>query len=313
MTYSILISEPMAEEGLLVLKAATDLLIDYEPGITRERLLAIIPRYHALLVRSQTRVDKELIGNGANLKLIGRAGVGLDNIDKACAEQQKINVINTPTGNSIATAELTFALMLGLARPTHQASFELKQGQWNRGIHIGTELYGKTLGIIGFGNVGRLVSDRAQAFGMQVYAYDPFAPVELFCEHNVKKVSLNEIFAASDYLTLHCQLTQETRHLINRENIRLMKKGLRLINAARGELIENEALLAGLTSGQIDKAALDVFAIEPPPSNDALICHPRILPTPHLGASTKEAQLKVSTMLAEQVCGFFSMFDKQKN
>lgn len=305
MAYSILISEPMAEEGLLVLNAQADLLVDFEPSITRARLLEIIPRYDALLVRSQTKVDQELIGKGANLKLVGRAGVGLDNIDKACAERQKINVINTPLGNSIATAELTFALMLGLARPTHQASFELKQGQWNRGIHIGTELYGKTLGIIGFGNVGRLVSDRAQAFGMQVQAYDPFAPSELFSGQNVKKVSLNEIFASSDYLTLHCQLTQETRHLINRAIIKLMKKGLRLINAARGELIDNEALLDGLNSGQIDKAALDVFAVEPPPSNDTVICHPRILATPHLGASTKEAQLKVSTMLAEQVCVFF--------
>jgi D-3-phosphoglycerate dehydrogenase len=249
-------------------------------------------------------VDADIIRAGKKLRLIGRGGVGIDNIDSICAKEHNISVINTPTANSISTAEFTFALMLSLARSIPHAHEHVQKGQWLRSNFTGSELAYKNLGIIGFGNIGRLLAVRAQAFAMHVCAYDPLVDASLMAEHRVQKLELPELLAKSDIISLHCGLNNHTRGLINDKTIELMKSGLMLINAARGELIDDEALIRALNKGRISKAALDVYHKEPP-INNGLIGHPKIITTPHLGASTQEAQQRVAILLAEQTIKFF--------
>ncbi len=301
----ILVCEPLGEEGLAILRGQTGFKVDISIGLSKTDLLQKIPAYDCLLVRSQTEVDSEVIFAGTKLKLIGRAGVGIDNIDLDAAREKKIAVINTPSGNSLSTAEYSFGLMLSLARKIPAAQQHLSAGLWSRAQFKGFELARKNLGIIGLGNVGRLLAERAQAFQMQVAAFDPMVESSVFSDLKVKKQSLEELLQESDIISLHCGLNPHTKYLINEKSIALMKKGAWIINAARGELIEPNALIKALDSGHLAGAAMDVYAIEPPAKNDPLIHHPKILATPHLAASTDEAQIRVSTLLAEQAIGFF--------
>lgn len=303
--FSILVSEPLAAEGLAILHSCPDFKVDLCLNLKESDLLQKIADYDALLVRSQTSVNSALIKAGKKLKLIGRAGVGLDNVDIKTAQENNITVINTPFGNSISTAELAFALMLSLARKIPFAFQHMREHQWQRNLFMGTELYEKTLGIIGFGNVGRELARRAQAFSMRVMAFDPLVNKTTFNELNIQSVSIEELFCQADFISLHCGLNDKTKNIINEQTIASMKKGCFLINTARGELIDIDALIKGLASGRIARAALDVYKKEPPLPDDPVINHPQIITTPHLGASTMEAQTRVSTLLAEYTIDFF--------
>jgi D-3-phosphoglycerate dehydrogenase / 2-oxoglutarate reductase len=302
---SILVPEPLADEGLAILKSYPDFAVDVCLNLKESDLVQKIGEYDALLVRSQTSVNSALIKAGKKLKLIGRAGVGLDNIDTKTAAENKITVINTPFGNSVSTAELAFGLMLSLARKIPFAFLHMREHQWQRNQFMGSELYRKTLGIIGFGNVGRELATRAKAFSMRVIAFDPLINKSTFNELNTESVSIDELLATADFISLHCGLNDKTKNIINEKTIAVMKKGCFLINTARGELIDNDALIKGLETGRLARAALDVYKKEPPAADDPVINHPQIVTTPHLGASTVEAQIRVSTMLAEYTIDFF--------
>jgi D-3-phosphoglycerate dehydrogenase / 2-oxoglutarate reductase len=301
---SVLVCESIAPEGLAILKNHPDFYVDVCLDLSKDELRQKIVDYDCLLVRSQTQVDHLVISWGKRLKLIGRAGVGIDNIDIASAKEYNIAVINTPQGNSITTAELAFGLIISLARKIPFAHNHLQQSKWQRSKFNGIELYGKTLGILGLGNVGRQLALRASAFGMKTIAYDPIIDSSLFADVNALYVTLDQLFFEADFLSLHCQLTPDTTRIINEKNIRKMKPEAMLINTARGELIDEQALLSALNNDHISGAALDVFSAEPPIKNP-LIAHPKIIATPHIGASTKEAQKRVAMLLAEQSVGFF--------
>lgn len=305
-TNSVLVCEPMAPLGLKLLSEHQDLVVDVKIGLSRNELLHVVSDYDALLVRSATKVDAELINAAPRLKLIGRAGVGIDNIDTNAAKAKNIAVINTPSGNSISAAELAFGLMLCLSRKIPAAHHHVQSNLWDRKQFQGTELYGKTLGIIGFGNVGQNLALRAQAFAMRVVCHDPWIDPSIFCARGVLPSSLHDVFAQADFLSLHCALSDDTRTIINERTVKIMKRGAMIINTARGELIDDKALLLALDTGHLHMAALDVFRKEPPEAQDPLIHHPKIIVTPHLGASTEEAQLRVSTLLAEQTIAFFA-------
>ncbi|MCS7301628.1 MAG: phosphoglycerate dehydrogenase [Fimbriimonadales bacterium] len=295
----VLVSDPISEEGLAVLQQAAT--VDYRPNLPRETLLETIGEYDALMVRSQTRVDAEVIARGARLKVIGRAGVGVDNIDVDAATQRGIVVVNSPEGNTIAAAELTFAHLLALARHIPQADRSLRAGEWQRTRFVGIELSRKTLGIIGMGKIGREVARRARAFGMRVLAYDPFVADAQIRQLGAEPATLETVLRESDFLTLHAPLTPDTRGLLNRATLALTKPGVRIVNCARGELIDADALAEFIESGHVAGAALDVFPTEPPPPDLKLLHQPQNVLTPHLGASTVEAQVKVAVDVAEQI------------
>jgi D-3-phosphoglycerate dehydrogenase len=298
--YRILISDKLGEAGLERLDQAQDASYDMKTGLSKEELLAVIPQYDALIVRSGTRVDKDVITAGERLKVVGRAGIGIDNIDVRAATMRGVIVMNTPAANSVATAEQAMALMLALSRHTAAAHASLKEGEWRRSEFVGVQLYGKTLGIIGFGRIGRLVAERAQAFGMEIIAYDPFVSEEVGRELGVTLVDMDDLLGQADYITLHTASTPETEKMINAETIAKMKNGVRLVNAARGKLIDEQALAEALKSGKVLAAAVDVYSSEPP-LNNPLIDLPNVLHTPHLGASTVEAQRDVATQIVDQV------------
>ena len=298
--YRILISDKLGTAGLERLDQTADASYDMKPGLSKEELLAILPAYDALIIRSGTKADADVVAAGTNLRVIGRAGIGVDNVDVEAASRRGIIVMNTPTANSIATAEQTMALMLAVTRHTAPAHASLAAGEWRRSDFVGTELYGKTLGVIGFGRIGRLVTQRAQAFGMNVLAYDPFVSEAVGREMGVILVDLDELLAQSDYITLHTALTTETRGMINAETIAQMKEGAILVNVARGKLVDEAALAEGLQNGKLRAAALDVFVNEPP-TGSPLLGLPNVLHTPHLGASSKEAQREVATQIVDQV------------
>ena len=298
--FRILVSDKLGAAGLALLDAAEDATYDMKTGLSPDELKAILPEYDALIIRSGTKATADIIAAGDNLKVIGRAGIGVDNIDIPAATRRGVIVMNTPTANSIATAEQALALMLAASRHTAVAHNSLAQGEWRRSEFVGQELHGKTLGIVGFGNIGRLVATRAQAFGMDVLAFDPYVSEEVGREMGVTLVDLDDLLAAADYITLHTAATPETTGLINADAIAQMKDGVIVVNDARGKLIDEEALLAGLDSGKIKCAALDVYRSEPPKDNP-LIGHPKVLHTPHLGASTVEAQTAVAEQIVEQV------------
>jgi len=299
----------MASEGLLLLNSHAQFQVDVCVGLSQAELLQRIPDYDCLLVRSQTSVDKSIIDAGVKLKLIGRAGVGIDNIDVDAARANLIAVINTPAGNTVAACELAFGLMLSLARQIPYAHQHVRDNKWQRSAFKGTELFQKTLGLIGFGNIGRELAKRARAFNMQILAHDPLVADELFRDHDVRKATLDQVLAGADFLSLHCNANNNTRNMINEQSIAKMKRGAMLINTARGELIEPNALIAALDAGHLSGAALDVFKVEPPVT-DPLVNHPKVIVTPHIGASTAEAQLRVSTLLAEQTIAFFNGSDR---
>jgi D-3-phosphoglycerate dehydrogenase / 2-oxoglutarate reductase len=298
--FRILISDKLGAAGLERLDQAPDAAYDLKIGLTKEELLDVIPGYDALIVRSGTRVDADVLAAATNLKVVGRAGMGVDNIDVRAATIRGIIVMNTPQANSIATAEEAMALMLAASRHTAHAHDSLRTGEWRRSDFVGWQLYRKTLGIIGFGRIGRLVARRAQAFGMEILAFDPFVSEEVGRELGVTLVDIDDLLAQSDYITMHTVLSPETQGLINAQAISQMKDGVIIVNTARGKLIDEQALAAALQSGKVRAAGLDVFQNEPPVGSP-LIGLPNVIHTPHLGASTHEAQRDVATQIVDQV------------
>lgn len=298
--YNILIADKLGSEGLELLDSMPDVKYVERAGLSKEELIACIGEYDGLIVRSGCKPDADVIAAATKLKVIGRAGVGIDNVDVEAATRRGIIVMNTPQGNSIATAEQTLALMLAISRHTAQSHASVLAGEWKRNKFMGTEVYGKTLGVVGFGRIGRLVAERALAFGMNVLAYDPYVSEAVGRNMGVTLVDLDDLFAQSDYITLHSVLTKETEKIINAQSISTMKDGAVIINVARGKLIDEQALAEGLASGKIKAAAVDVFSSEPPLDNP-LVGLANVLHTPHLGASTEEAQRNVALEIVEQV------------
>lgn len=294
----VLVVDPVAEEGVELLRSQAE--VDVKLGIKPDELQKIIGEYDALIVRSETKVTADIIKAGKKLQVIARAGVGLDNIDVEAATKHGIVVVNAPTGNTIAAAEHTLALMLALARHIPQANTKLKSGIWQRTEFMGTELRNKTLGIVGLGNVGSEVARRAQAFKMRLIGYDPFVSPDYAQNLGVELVSLEQLLRESDFITLHLPLTTKTKGLIGSKELAKMKPTARIINCARGGLIDEEALLHAVESGRIAGAALDVFSKEPL-TESVLFSSDKIITTPHLGASTTEAQASVALEVAEQV------------
>jgi D-3-phosphoglycerate dehydrogenase len=298
--FKILISDKLGAAGLERLDQAADAAYDLKTGISKEELIAILPEYDALIVRSETKADAEVLAAGTKLKVVGRAGMGVDNIDVRAATMRGIIVMNTPQANSIATAEQTMALMLAASRYTAQSHASLAAGEWNRSQFTGVQLYRKTLGIVGFGRIGRHVAKRAQAFGMEVLAFDPYVSEEVGRDHGVTLVDLDDLLAQSDYISLHTALMPETESMINAETIAQMKTGVIIVNAARGKLIDEDALAEALKSGKVKAAGLDVYRKEPPVGSP-LIGLPNVVHAPHLGASSVEAQRDVATQIVDQI------------
>jgi D-3-phosphoglycerate dehydrogenase len=299
--FHIVVSDSMAEEGLAALRA-DDVRLTAPGKMAREEILEAIVDADALIVRSGTQADRELIERAEALNFIGRAGVGVDNIDLVAATERGVIVMNAPSANTVATAEHAFALMLALMRHVPQGHASLAGGQWERKQYMGFELRGKTLGVVGIGRIGREVGIRAQAFEMQVVSYDPFVPDKTTRKFGFDPVEqLDDLLAQSDVVTLHALVTPETKGMINAESIATMKDGARLVNVARGALVDEGALVAALDSGKLAGAALDVYAQEPPGEGNPLVGHPKVVHTPHLAASTAEAQSLVSILIAEQV------------
>jgi len=294
----VLVADPIAEMGLEILRNYTH--VDVKFKLKPEELETMIDNYDALIVRSQTRVTAKIINSGEKLKVIGRAGVGVDNIDIDAATTKGIVVVNAPTGNTVSAAEHTFALMLALARNIPQANSQLKSGKWQRGKLVGTELRNKTLGIIGLGNVGSEVAKRAQAFEMQVIAYDPFVSMDYADTRKVSLVPLDKLLEEADFITLHVPLTPATTNLIGAKELAKIKPTAQIINCARGGLVDEEALVTAIEAGKIAGAAFDVFSTEPV-TDSPLLKSDKVIITPHLGASTIEAQVNVSKDIAEQV------------
>ena len=297
----ILVSDPLSEEGLKILKDVKDFQVDVKTDLKPEGLKAIIKDYDALLVRSATKVTGDIIDAADKLKVIGRAGVGLDNVDLTAATQKGVIVMNTPGGNTISTAEHAVSMILSLARNIPQASLSTKKGEWKRSKFMGVELYAKVLGIVGFGRIGKEVAKRALSFGMRVLAYDPFLSREIAESLGIQVVELKELFEQSDYITVHTPLTDETTHLVSTKQFALMKKGVRVINCARGGIIDEQALIAAIKEGKVAGAALDVFEKEPVSADSELLKLDNVIVTPHLGASTEEAQVNVAIEVAEIV------------
>ncbi|MBI3592785.1 MAG: phosphoglycerate dehydrogenase [Nitrospirae bacterium] len=297
-----LVSDNISSKGIEILKKA-GLDVDVKTGLKPDELKSIIGEYHALIVRSATKATAEIIEAAKNLRVIGRAGSGLDNVDKAAASKRGIVVMNTPGGNTITTAEHTIAMMFSVARKIPQANASMSQGQWEKKKFMGIELFNKTLGVVGLGNIGGEVARRAQGLGMDVIAYDPFLNEEKAKEMGIEKVEMPELIKRADFITIHTPLTNETRNLINTETIKTMKEGVYIINCARGGIINEKELYEALESGKVGGAALDVFEKEPPQSNP-LVGHPKVVCTPHLGASTQEAQENVAIAVAEQIVDY---------
>ena len=295
----VLISDKMDPNAERILKER-GCEVDVITGKTPEELKAIIGQYDGLAIRSATKVTKEILDAATNLKVIGRAGIGVDNVDIPYASGKGVVVMNTPFGNSITTAEHAIALMFALARQLPEANARTQAGEWPKNAFMGVEMTGKTLGLIGAGNIGSIVASRALGLKMKVIAYDPFLTEERAVEMGVEKVDLETLVTRADFITLHTPLTDETRNILSRERLEKTKKGVRIVNCARGGLIDEAALKDGLDSGHIAGAALDVFAVEPAKDNP-LFGAPNFICTPHLGASTNEAQVNVALQVAEQI------------
>lgn len=296
----VLVADEIDKEGIAILSSALD--VDYQPTITPENLLSVIGEFDAILVRSRCKVTKEVILKGKRLKLIGRAGVGVDNIDLNAATEAGILVVNSPEGNTASAAEHALALMFSLARKVPVADASMKAGKWERNKFLGSELFNKTLGVVGLGKVGSRVAQAAQALGMKVLCYDPLISPERAEQLSVTSVSLDEIWSRSDFISLHAPKTSSTSNLINAEVLAKMKKGVRIVNAARGGIIDEDALAQAIESGHVAGAALDVFNSEPPAADSPLLkLADKVVLTPHLGASTHEAQFNVAIDLAEQI------------
>jgi D-3-phosphoglycerate dehydrogenase len=297
--YRVLVAEPIAESGVALLRER--FVVDVAAGWSGEELAERIGPYHGIVIRSATRLTADVLERAENLRVIGRAGIGVDNVDVAAATKRGIVVANAPQSNIVAAAEHTFALLLSLARNIPQAHGSLVAGRWERSRFGGVEVYEKTLGILGFGRIGQLVAARARGFGMRVLAFDPFVSAERFRELGVDKADASSaLYAESDFITLHLPRTPETRGWLDADAFAAMRDGVRIVNCARGELIDDAALKDALDAGKVAGAALDVFPIEPI-TDYALFGYPNVVVTPHLGASTTEAQDRAGVQTAEQV------------
>jgi D-3-phosphoglycerate dehydrogenase len=295
------VSDALAPQGVDVLQSARGIEVLDKPGTTPEELLELIGDVEGLVIRSATKVTAEVIARADKLKVIGRAGIGVDNIDVPAATARGIVVVNTPEGNNITTAEHAIALMVSLARHIPQATASMKAGKWEKKKFQGMELYNRTLGVVGAGNIGRIVVKRAQALGMKVVVYDPFLTAEAAARMDVERVEFDGLLERSDVITVHVPKTKDTIGLLDRAAFAKTKPGVFVVNAARGGIIDEEALLEALDSGNVAGAGLDVFVEEPPPADHPLVNHPNVICTPHLGASTEQAQINVSVAVAEQV------------
>jgi D-3-phosphoglycerate dehydrogenase len=298
----ILISDQMDPKAAEIFRA-NGVEVDERPGLDKEALKAIIGDYDGLAIRSATRVTAEMLDAAPKLKVIGRAGIGVDNVDIPAATARGVVVMNTPFGNSITTAEHAVALMFALARELPAADTSTQAGKWEKNRFMGVELTSKTLGLIGCGNIGSIVADRALGLRMKVIAYDPFLTAERAVELGVEKVELDQLLARADFITLHTPLTDQTRNILSRDNLARTKKGVRIVNCARGGLIDEAALKEALDSGHVAGAALDVF-VEEPAKDNPLFGAPGLVATPHLGASTTEAQVNVAIQVAEQMSDY---------
>jgi D-3-phosphoglycerate dehydrogenase len=296
--YKILITDGLDERGQTILRAAAN--VDDHAKLSAADLLNVIADYDALIVRGQTRVTAAVLEAASRLKVVGRAGVGVDNIDLEAAKKHNIAVVNAPTSTTVAVAELTFGLLLALARAVPRADVTMKQGQWNKKEFEGVELNGKTLGVIGYGRIGIEVGKRAAAFGMNVIVYDPNVSEDELLHSEAEPVSIQDLFAWSDFISLHLPLNVQTRDLIGPLAFSQMKDGVRIVCAARGGIIDEVALLNALNSGKVAGAALDVFEKEPPGLTE-LVSHPRVIATPHIGAQTAEAQSRAAEDIANEV------------
>ncbi len=302
--FRVLISDEMSDRAAEILAASPAVEVDVRFGLTAGDLKATIGEYDGLLVRSRSKVGADVIEAGKRLKIIGRAGIGVDNIDVAAASRRGIIVENAPSGNAVTTAEHALCLLLSLARHIPQATASMKAGKWDKNKFSGTEIMGKSLGVVGLGNIGRIAADRVRGLKMKVLACDPFIGREAAARLGVELVDMDELLARADFITVHTPLTNETRGMIGAAALARTKRGVLVVNAARGGVVDEDALLAALESGHVGGAALDVFAEEPPAAGSALVAHPRVICTPHLGASTDEAQEKVAIEVAEQIAAF---------
>ena len=300
----VLISDSLSEAAVQIFKDR-GIDVDFMPALGKDKdaFLAAIPKYDGLAIRSASKATAKIIAAATNLKVIGRAGIGTDNIDKDAASKAGIIVMNTPFGNMITTAEHASAMMFAVARQIPEASASTHAGKWEKSKFMGVELTGKTLGVIGAGNIGGIVCDRARALKMKVMAYDPYLGEEKAEKMGVKKVELEELFANADFITLHVPYTEQTANILSAENIAKLKKGVRIINCARGGLVDEQALADALKSGHVAGAAFDVFAVEPA-TDSPLFNLPNVVVTPHLGAATTEAQENVALQVAEQMSDY---------
>jgi D-3-phosphoglycerate dehydrogenase len=302
-TYRVLVADRLSPKGIEVLKKEEGIGCYVEPDISPGELRATIREYDGIIIRSKAKLTADIINASERLKVIGRAGIGVDNVDVQAATRRGIVVMNTPRENAVAAAEHTIGMMLAISRNIPQANVSTKSGKWERGKFMGVELYGKTLGVIGIGSIGSLVAERAQGLKMNVIAFDPYIPEDISAQKGISSVTLDELLGRSDFISIHAPLTEETQNLLDAEAIARMKEGVVVINCARGGIVNEEALLDGLMSGRVRGAALDVFENEPATDNslfelDNVVC------TPHIGASTSEAQENVAVAIAAQVVDF---------
>ena len=296
----VLASDKIAESGLKKLKDA-GFEVDMKTGLSEDELVKIIPEYDALVVRSETKVTSKIIEAGKKLKIIARAGVGVDNVDLPSATKKGIIVVNSPEGNTIAAAEHTWAMLLAMSRNIPQAQASLRSGKWERSKFTGVEVYGKTLGILGLGKIGSHVAEYAIAFGMKVIAFDPFVTKEYADKLGVELKDVDSVIKGSDYITLHLPKNKDTANLINAEKIKLMKDGVRIVNCARGGIINENDLAEALKSKKVAAAAIDVYDKEPPEPTNPLLSIDNAVTVPHLGAATVEAQVNVAIDVVEQI------------
>jgi len=300
----VLVSDPLSKRGLDILERAKNLKVDLKPGLSPEELMKIIPDYDGIIIRSETKLKGDLIEAGKRLKVIGRAGIGLDNVDLPVATKKGVVVMNTPQENAIAAAEHTIAMILSISRKIPQATASMKAGKWEKKKFMGVELYNKTLGLIGIGVIGTIVADRARGLKMKVIGYDPYLSKEVAEKKGVDVVSLDELLGRSDFISVHTPLTDETRNLIDKRAFPKMKKGVILVNCARGGIINEKDLYDAIQGGKVAGAALDVFEKEPAVGNPLLELE-AVISTPHLGAATEEAQENVAIAISQQVVDFF--------
>jgi D-3-phosphoglycerate dehydrogenase len=300
----ILVSDTLSDQGLDLIRRAAGIELDYRPGLNEADLAAAVKGAHGLVIRSGSSVTARVIEAANCLEVIGRAGIGVDNVDVPAASKRGIVVMNTPTGNAVTTAEHAIALMMSLARHIPQATASMRAGRWDKKKLAGRELAGKTLAVVGLGTIGRIVADRGRGLKMRVIAFDPVLTEERAADLGVELVGLETIWREADVITVHTPLTPQTKGLVNDEVVAKLKKGVLLVNCARGGIYDEAAVLRGLESGHIGGCALDVFPVEPPPADTPILQHDRVIATPHLGASTDEAQERVSLEIVEQVIAY---------